>query len=96
MTAFHRTKEWYALTRKMRPLIKASLPQPCVDCHRLVEDGEVWELGHIHSAALHPELALEPWNLGPSHRRCNRKAGGRMGAAKTNATKQRKTGEPNW
>ncbi|RPE75206.1 hypothetical protein EDF39_2878 [Frondihabitans sp. PhB161] len=60
----------------------------CVDCGRPITTGQVFDVGHRVSVS---KAKAEGWtrpmmdapeNLGPSHRACNRSAGGKMGAAK--------------
>jgi len=54
----------------------------CARCMRLILDGQPWDLDHDGSRTGY---------LGPSHRRCNRSAGGREGAAITHMIRRRKT-----
>lgn len=98
MTATHKSKEWFAFTRRMRPIIAASLPQPCVDCGQPVMRGDKWHVGHIIPDS--QGGPMQAWNCGPSHAKCNLSAGGRMGAAKTNAKRKtqrdNRTDMPKW
>lgn len=82
MSRHHQTPEWYRFTRRVRPTIQHMLPLPCVDCGRPVLPEQTWHVGHITPAALGGENTLE--NVGPSHGRCNVKAGGRIGARMSN------------
>jgi len=68
--AYHR-----ALRERWKPLVKAGLVR-CARCELVIEPGALWELDHA---------AGKQGYLGPSHRRCNRRAGGKEGAAITNA-----------
>lgn len=108
MTAHHRTPEWAATTRRMRPIIKANLPARCVDCGRLVYEEQRWQVGHIVSAAHALRMGWttaqinDPSNLGPTHtkgpgqRACNQIAGGKLGAAIAIAKRATKTRKFNW
>lgn len=98
MSQVHRTKEWAALSRKLRPQIEAALPLPCIQptCRHLIMPGSKWHLGHRLDAAKYPALAYEPSNIGPACPRANLADGGRAGAAKTNARNARKKTGPNW
>lgn len=99
MSRHHRDQGWTTHSRRLRPQVEATLPQPCVDCGRLISRGDRWQVGHrpgneaMHGAA--PTLA----NVGPSHakapgqRACNQIAGGRMGAAVSNAKRKAKRTE---
>lgn len=50
----------------------------CVRCGKNIEPGQHWDLDHTEDRTGY---------LGPAHRSCNRSAGGRNGAATTNAKK---------
>ena len=94
MSSIHRTSAWAALCRKVRPILQSQIDSGqavCLDCMGFIMPGEKWDVGHRLDAGRWPTLAFEEWNLGPSHRRCNRKAGGTLGANKTNAQRKRKT-----
>lgn len=101
VSEFHQTSAWQRARRRARPLIEASLPLPCIDCGWpvLPGDGSRWEVGHITPVSIARGMGWSDEeinalsNLGPSHRKgpgqraCNRIAGGRLGAAKTNAAR---------
>ena len=61
------------------------LPLPCWRCGRpvLPDPESGWHVGHIVDRALGGAHGLA--NQWPEHKRCNLSAGGRAGAAKTNA-----------
>jgi hypothetical protein len=63
-----------ALREGLKPIVEAGLVR-CARCGVLIEPGMAWELDHA---------AGKQGYLGPSHRRCNRSAGGKEGAAITN------------
>ena len=63
---------------RLRPLVEAGLV-PCARCGQLIESGERRELDHAPGKRGY---------LGPSHFRCNRSHGGKIGAAITNGGKQ--------
>ena len=86
MTRQHQSPEWFRFTRAARPLITAMLPLPCVDCGRPVTPEQTWHVGHIVAASHGGTMTMD--NVGPSHARCNTKAGGRIGAAMTTRTRR--------
>lgn len=103
MSAIHNTAEWAALAKRMRPVFQGQIDQGmavCIDCGRPLLPGEKFQVGHRMAASTHPQFALADWNLGPSHsgkgRACNQRAGGAMGAAKTNAQRVRRNGMIEW
>ena len=63
-----------ALRERLHPQVEAGVV-PCARCGELIAPGERWELDHA------PEKL---GYLGPSHFKCNRSAGGKLGAAITN------------
>ena len=78
----------YATKRvnRNREIVKAMLPAPCTKCRGLVTQEMNWHADHILSRAEGEALGMSPleidasWNLGPAHRSCNTKAGGKLGA----------------
>jgi hypothetical protein len=68
--------EHQALRRAVTPYTVGS---SCVRCGRPILPGELWDLDHADDRAGY---------LGASHRRCNRSAGGRLGAARQKAHKE--------
>lgn len=103
MSQHHRAQNWPTTSRKLRPQIEAMLPLPCVDCGHLVTRDHKWDVGHRpgHEASRYEPATLN--TVGPSHRRseawpvnCNQIAGGRQGAAISNAKRRNKTGDPRW
>lgn len=106
MSAHHRSKAWAAVVRRVRPLIQARLPQPCVDCGRPVLPDQRWQVGHIVSTVAARAMGWtreqmdDSTNLGPSHGpgsgSCNQREGGKLGAAKTHAKKRTKRRLPTW
>lgn len=79
----HHTPEVMAIMRKARPIIKAQLPAPCIRCGGEVLPTSTWHVGHRVDVAKGGDAN----DVGPEHARCNLSAGGRAGAAKTNAGK---------
>ena len=80
MSQHHKRAKWDSRAAKARARIAASLPAPCVECGRPVIADMKWDVGHRVPLSLGGNVL----DYGPSHRGCNRKAGGRLGAAKTN------------
>lgn len=94
MSAHHRTAAWGKTSKTMRARINAALPLPCVDCGRPVHPGQPFHVGHIIAASMGGTDS--PSNLGPSHVKCNTKAGGKMGGKKTALKKSKKKREGGW
>lgn len=82
MSQHHRKSKHTTHAPKIRKAIAARLPLPCVDCQRPVLPEQKWEVGHIIPASQGGRTTLQ--NCGPSHYGCNRKSGGKLGAAVTN------------
>lgn len=91
MSKHHRTPEWHRNSKIVRQVTKATLSRGgqvrCVNCGKTIAPDQAWDVGHIVDADRGGSSALS--NLGAAHRRCNRSAGGRLGAIKTNATSRR-------
>jgi|GEM_PF-2781878 len=98
MTSLHRSNEYLAFTKRMRPILRASLPQPCADyhgtCTGIVQPGEQFDVAHLIPLSAGGTNTMA--NIGVSHRRCNRKAGGSLGGHKTSARNRRRTEKPAW
>jgi hypothetical protein len=77
------TRGYGYLHQKMReriaPQVEAGL-LPCARCGLPILFGQAWELDHAPG---------KQGYLGPSHRKCNRRAGGKEGAAITNGQRLR-------
>lgn len=98
MSQWHRDPVYVKNSRLVRriltPQIEAGEYVRCVDCGRPIHDGQRWDVGHI--VAPRDGGTHDPSNLGASHRRCNRTAGGRVGAAVTNRGSRRARRLPSW
>jgi 5-methylcytosine-specific restriction endonuclease McrA len=75
------------------------LPLPCVEgCGQPVTKDQTWHVAHLNPAMLGGKTTST--NVGPAHAKCNLRAGGRMGAAVTNAKRstqeQTKEGRRSW
>lgn len=95
MSQHHKAAKWSTHSPKLRKLIKAQLPLPCVDCGNAVLPEHRWDVGHRPGSEQRDGAAPTFENVGPSHRRnehwpinCNQKAGGKAGAAVTNRAKR--------
>lgn len=84
MSQHHRTKRWANVAAKARKEIGVQLPLPCHHCGRPVHADTPWDVGHIVDLA-HGGDAKQ---YTATHRSCNRSAGGKEGAAKTNARRK--------
>ena len=90
MSQHHRATRHTTKAPRIRAQLTAQLPLPCVDCRRPVFPGDAWQVGHILAASQGGQTTIA--NCGPSHTSCNRRAGGKLGAAVTNA--KRRSTEP--
>ena len=92
MTQHHRTGAWTAVSRKLRPIIQARLPEPCTKCGWPVYAEHAWQIDHIVAVS---QGGSDDWsNLGPAHKRCNQSDGGKLGAAMTNSRRRVKREYP--
>jgi hypothetical protein len=111
VTEHHRQPSWTRAVRAVRPRIAESVRRGeavCVDCHRPIQEGQRWQVGHIVSvlrgtAAGWTESELNAFsNLGPSHasgpnqRACNQSAGAKERHARDAARKAQSKGYPQW
>lgn len=96
----HRTKEWIALTRRLRPGFTRQMQAGGLPCAQtlaptgrcqlggVVYAHQAWDIGHIVDWGLGG--TDDESNLWPAHRKCNRSDGGTAGATKTNRARARK------
>lgn len=81
MSQHHRAKHWPKVSKKARERVAATLPAPCVECGHMVTASQRWHVGHRRPLAQGGDVN----DYGPAHSRCNEVAGGKLGAAVTNA-----------
>ena len=97
MTGYHKSPQWARFARKAKPIIAATLPAPCVQprCQLggTVYPEQAWDIGHLPGVALGEET-IEL--VGPSHRRCNRSDGGKVGRAKQLEQTRTERRRPKW
>jgi hypothetical protein len=91
----HKDANWSTHSPKLRAMIKAALPLPCVDCGHWVTEDDKWQVGHLPASDIANSGSISLEDVGPSHsrssvwpRNCNQIAGGKAGAAKTNAKRR--------
>lgn len=101
MTSAHRDPLYARNARIVRTQTNAALARgesvACIGCGRGIQPGQRFDVGHRIDASRGGSNELD--NLGPQHRRENRSAGGRLGAAarhKTRGTSRKKEGLPTW
>lgn len=101
MTATHHDPKYLRNSRIIRKTVnadhKAGRPVWCIRCGREVQPGQRFDIGHRIDASRGGTHDLT--NLGPEHRGENRRAGGRLGAQKTNdqrGVSRRARGLPTW
>lgn len=87
MSRHHRAQKWTTHSPKLRKKLAPMLPLPCVNCGRPVLPEQKWHVGHRLDAMNggRPTLA----NVGPAHAKCNLRAGGKLGAAVSNARRRK-------
>ena len=97
MASYHKSAQWQKFTRRVRPIIAATLPAPCVQprcqLHRPVEPEDKWDVAHLPGVALGEETVE---TVGPAHQRCNRSDGGKVGRAIQIAQTQTDRRFPKW
>lgn len=78
MSEYHRSSEWIRFIQKNRPIVEASLPQPCAqgkDCvlGGTVHPGQKFDMAHLpgYEHVRPPRLEF----VRPAHSKCNRRAG---------------------
>ncbi len=69
-------------------------PVHCIGCGHPITPDQTYDIGHRIDHALGGTNNLD--NLGPQHRRENRKAGGRLGQRLTHTNNRRTKGLPTW
>lgn len=84
MSQHHRQKRWANVAAKARREIAVQLPLPCHHCRQPVHADQAWDVGHIVDLADGGDAKAYT----ATHRSCNRSAGGKAGAAKTNAIRK--------
>lgn len=88
MSRHHAAVGHTSIARVARPVIQASLPQPCIQprCRRggWVHPEDRWDVAHYTDLG----LGGDPNQVGPAHLVCNRSDGGKQGARITNARKR--------
>ena len=70
------------LRDRLKPFVEAGMVR-CARCGRLIEPCTPFDLGHVDGSGRTLYQGIE-------HRTCNRRAGGKIGAAITNGGKQRR------
>ena len=80
MSQHHRKHKWNGTrVKQTRTHIASQLPLPCVECGKPVYPEDQWDVGHLQPLA----AGGNPNAYGASHRKCNRSAGGKLGAKHT-------------
>lgn len=93
MTAKHQTTEYRRNARFIREQVKRAGGGFCVGCGGWIDvaRGEQFDVGHRDDKA-----GNQLHNLGPQHRRENRRHGGHLGARITNTSKRRERRLGRW
>ncbi|WP_457098838.1 hypothetical protein [Microbacterium sp. P5_E9] len=89
MSHYHRSAAGQRQSKAARAHV--TLPAQCAKCGGIIQPGEPFDMGHVVDVA--QGGAASP--LLPEHRRCNRRSGGRLGAAVTNR-KHTRGAYPSW
>lgn len=97
MSQHHRAQRWTSYNTGRRRELEQQLPLPCIQCGRAILPTDArssWQVGHRQDAALGGRPTRE--NTGAIHTDCNRKAGGKLGAALTNRKRAAGNGIRPW
>lgn len=86
MSKHHRATKHTSATHTLRPEIQARLPLPCIECGRPVHPDQKWHVAHLTPAAKGGRTTRA--NTGAAHALCNLRAGGKLGAQRTNANRR--------
>ncbi|MGP6170618.1 hypothetical protein ACTU6V_05355 [Microbacterium sp. A204] len=93
MTAKHRDPEYYRSAKIIRQQVaaqrRAGEDVICRRCFQIIDIEQRFDVGHID-----PDGGPSLSNLRPEHRRCNRSAGGKYGAARRAARRGGRRPEP--
>ena len=79
---------------RLRAAWALRLPLPCSVCSGIIEPGQAFWVEHLTPLSQGGD-PLDPGNQGVSHPACQRREGGRLGAAVTNRTYARLRKWPN-
>lgn len=94
----HTTPEWHRNSRIARKVIRGRIERgeqvACTNCGRPIQPGQLFDVGHIVDG--HRGGSSHLSNLGGAHRRCNRRDGGRAGAAARATSSRRARRLPAW
>lgn len=94
MTSHHQKVKHSSKAPRVRELITSRLPLPCVDCGHPVFAEQRWHVGHRIPASQGGQTTIQ--NCGPSHVKCNLKAGGKLGAQARNKYRNQKKDIREW
>ncbi|UDY36277.1 HNH endonuclease [Dermatobacter hominis] len=75
------TAAWKRIRRSVQASVRAS-GATCHRCGAFIRPDEPIDVDHLVPVAVDPSRALDPTNVAPCHRRCNRAAGAQMTNAK--------------
>jgi hypothetical protein len=93
MSAHHAAIKWANDTARHRKRIAAARVVTCIQCGGPIDTQlDPWDVGHVVDLAAGGSAA----DVGPSHRRCNRSAGGRLGAQITHAKRRAASRRREW
>lgn len=95
MSRHHDASGHVAKAYRIRSVLAATLPSPCLEgCGRMVTREEKWHVAHIIPAALGGQTTLE--NVGVAHASCNTRAGAKLGNAIARGARQSESGIRAW
>lgn len=98
MSRYHDAQSWANHSHRLRPIITASLPQPCVSTRcrygGVVYPGDRFDVAHRIAASDGGQPTVE--NTGPAHPRCNRSDGARLGNRINKQTERERKRLPSW
>lgn len=94
MSRHHSASGHVTKSYRVRAVLAALLPAPCIECGRPVHPSDSWHVAHIVPAAFGGDTTLE--NTGPAHASCNTSAGAKLGASIYKRARRREDGIREW
>jgi 5-methylcytosine-specific restriction endonuclease McrA len=94
MSQHHRRMKHTTHAPRVREMLAARLPLPCIECGQPVTAEQAWHVAHIVPASQGGQTNVN--NCGAAHARCNLRSGGKLGAAVVNTRRVVQLGRRKW